>query len=92
MTARVTGATIFGCSGTALTAEERAFFRDADPFGFIIFARNVDTPDQLRRLTDDLRACVGRDAPVLAALNGVLGDKLQATHNPIFDAGGRLDP
>ena len=46
-----TGAAIFGVAGLTLTAAERAFFRDADPFGFIIFARNVDTPDQLRRLT-----------------------------------------
>ncbi|TAG30831.1 MAG: beta-hexosaminidase, partial [Rhodobacterales bacterium] len=35
------GAAIFGCSGPDLLASERAFFRDADPFGFILFARNV---------------------------------------------------
>lgn len=80
MTARVTGATIFGCSGTALTAEERAFFRDADPFGFILFARNVDTPDQLRRLTADLRDSVGRDAPVLVDQEGGRVQRLRAPH------------
>ena len=61
MTALGTGATIFGCLGPELTEAERAFFRDADPFGFILFARNVDTPDQLR-----LRLVVVKSAHSLA--------------------------
>jgi beta-N-acetylhexosaminidase len=65
-----TGAAIFGCEGLALTAEERDFFRDYDPFGFIIFARNVETPDQLRRLTSSLRDAVGRQAPILIDQEG----------------------
>ena len=48
-------AVIFGCSGLELTADERAFFRDTDPLGFIVFARNIDSPDQARKLIDDLR-------------------------------------
>ena len=52
---------IFGCSGTKLTPEERAFFRDADPAGYILFGRNCDNPEQLRALTDELRAIHGRD-------------------------------
>jgi len=52
---------IFGLSGTALTADERAFFRDADPAGYILFGRNVETRAQLRALTDELRALHGRD-------------------------------
>lgn len=52
---------IFGLSGPKLTDEERAFFRDADPAGYILFGRNVETRDQLRALTDDLRALHGRD-------------------------------
>lgn len=52
---------IFGCSGPQLTADERAFFRDADPAGYILFGRNCETPDQLRALTDELRALHGRD-------------------------------
>ena len=58
-------ATIFGCAGPKLLDDERAFFRDADPFGFIVFARNIETPEQVRRLTADLREVVGRDAPIL---------------------------
>ncbi len=51
---------IFGCSGPRLTADERAFFRDTDPAGYILFGRNCETPDQLRALTDELRALHGR--------------------------------
>ncbi len=64
------GAVIFGLEGPELSPEEHAFFRDADPWGFILFARNVAAPDQLRRLTADLRAAVGRDAPVLIDQEG----------------------
>jgi beta-N-acetylhexosaminidase len=52
---------IFGLSGPALTADERAFFRDADPAGYILFGRNCVNPEQLRALTDDLRSIHGRD-------------------------------
>lgn len=52
---------IFGTSGLSLTAEERAFFREADPAGYILFGRNCDTPQQLRALTDELREIHGRD-------------------------------
>lgn len=52
---------IFGCSGLTLTADERAFFREADPAGYILFKRNCDNPEQLRALTDDLRGIHGRD-------------------------------
>lgn len=52
---------IFGCSGHALTPDERAFFREADPAGYILFGRNCDTPEQLRALTDELRALHGRE-------------------------------
>jgi len=52
---------IFGLSGPHLTADERAFFSAADPAGYILFARNCVDPEQLRRLTDDLRSIHGRD-------------------------------
>ncbi|AZL60923.1 glycoside hydrolase family 3 protein [Tabrizicola piscis] len=74
------GATILGCAGPALLPEERAFFRAADPFGFILFARNVETPDQLRRLTGDLRDAVGRDAPILVDQEGGRVQRLRAPH------------
>ena len=43
---------IFGLSGLTLTADERAFFKDADPAGYIVFGRNVESRTQLRALTD----------------------------------------
>ena len=52
---------IFGLSATVMTADERAFFRDADPAGYIIFGRNVATRAQLRSLTDSLREIHGRE-------------------------------
>lgn len=52
---------IFGLSGHTLTADERAFFADADPAGYILFGRNVESPAQLRALTDELRAIHGRE-------------------------------
>ena len=52
---------IFGLSGLTLTADERAFFRDADPAGYIVFGRNVENREQLRALTDALREIHGRD-------------------------------
>lgn len=78
MTATGSGAAIFGCAGPVLLAEERAFFRDCDPFGFILFARNVETPAQLRRLTADLREAVGREAPVLVDQEGGRVQRLRA--------------
>ena len=52
---------IFGLSGATLTAEERDFFREADPAGYILFGRNCETREQLRALTDSLREIHGRE-------------------------------
>lgn len=83
------GATIFGCAGPVLLPSERAFFRDADPFGFILFARNIETPVQIARLTADLRDAVGRDAPILVDQEGGRVQRLRAPHwhdwDPPFD-------
>lgn len=65
-----TGATILAPLGPALTADEAAFFRDADPWGFILFARNVGSAPQIRALTAALRDTVGRDAPVFIDQEG----------------------
>lgn len=80
MITSASGAAIFGTAGPRLLAEEAAFFRDYDPFGFILFARNVENPDQLRRLTSDLRECVGRDAPILIDQEGGRVQRLRAPH------------
>jgi beta-N-acetylhexosaminidase len=74
------GAFIFGCEGPRLTASEADFFRAADPWGFILFARNIETPDQVRRLTGELRAAVGWDAPVLIDQEGGRVQRMRAPH------------
>ena len=66
-----TRAVIFGCEGAELTALEAGFFAEADPLGFILFARNCVAPEQVRALVVDLRQAVGRaDAPVLIDQEG----------------------
>lgn len=64
-------AVILGCSGTTLGADERELFAAGNPLGFILFARNVAYPDQVRRLCAELRAAVARpDAPILVDQEG----------------------
>ncbi|KIC11093.1 beta-hexosaminidase [Leisingera sp. ANG-M1] len=58
------GATILDAEGLRLTADEKAFFRDADPFGFILFARNLDDVEQIQALCGDFREAVGRNCPI----------------------------
>src|SRR5262249_1016885 len=74
-------AVIFNCAGPDLTADERAFFRDADPLGFILFGRNVDRPERTRRLVEELRSSVARaDAPVLIDQEGGRVARLRPPH------------
>lgn len=54
-------AAIFGCAGTRLSSSEQAFFRDSNPAGFILFASNIELPDQVRMLVSDLRDCAGAE-------------------------------
>ncbi len=78
--APVTAAAIFGCAGPVLSGAERSFFREVDPWGFILFARNIDTPDQVRALTAALREAVGRDAPILIDQEGGRVARLRPPH------------
>ncbi|BDW98935.1 glycosyl hydrolase [Maricaulis maris] len=61
---------IYGLGGPRLSPDEKAFFRDIDPWGFILFARNIEGINQVSRLTLELRDCVGRDAPILIDQEG----------------------
>lgn len=74
------GATILGCEGLTLTADEKAFFADAKPFAFILFSRNIDSTDQIRALCAELRASVGYDAPILIDQEG---GRVQRLRSPI---------
>ena len=73
-------ATILDATGTRLSAEEKAFFAQANPFGFILFARNIENPDQVRALTSEMREAVGRDAPILIDQEGGRVQRMRAPH------------
>lgn len=74
------GAYVFGCEGTALSRAERDFFERSQPWGFILFARNVDTPEQLRALTAELRGSVGRNVPIFIDQEGGRVARMSAPH------------
>ncbi len=73
-------AAILGPEGPRVTDWEKSFFADCDPTGFILFARNVENPDQLRRLTADLRDAVGWNAPILIDQEGGRVQRMRAPH------------
>lgn len=74
------GATILDCTGPRLSAEEKVFFKEADPFGFILFARHIESPDQVRALTSEMRDAVGREAPILIDQEGGRVQRMRAPH------------
>jgi beta-N-acetylhexosaminidase len=85
---------IAGCSGLELTPDETAFFRDAAPWGFILFKRNVESPQQVQALCGSLRETVGRaDAPILIDQEGGRVQRMGPPHWPKYPPGrayGRL--
>jgi beta-N-acetylhexosaminidase len=78
---------ITGISSAALRADEGAFLREAEPWGLILFKRNIETPDQVSELTSAFRTAVGRDAPVLVDQEGGRVQRLGPPHWPSYPAG-----
>lgn len=82
---------ICGCSSTVLTADEEAFIRDAEPWGLILFKRNVLDRDQMRALTDRFREIAGRaDAAVLIDQEGGRVQRMAANHWRAYPSAARL--
>jgi beta-N-acetylhexosaminidase len=73
-------AVIFGLSGKEITAEERVFFSKVNPLGFILFARNIDNPEQVKKLVSDLKAIVGWECPILIDQEGGRVARLKPPH------------
>lgn len=73
-------ACILGCAGTVLTPEEVVFFRESRPWGFILFRRNIESPDQVKALTAALRDAVGWHAPILVDQEGGRVQRLGPPH------------
>jgi beta-N-acetylhexosaminidase len=77
---------IAGCAGQTLSPDERAFFRDASPWGFILFGRNTDNPAQVAALTAELRETVGWRAPILIDQEGGRVQRMKPPHWPAYPA------
>jgi beta-N-acetylhexosaminidase len=72
---------IYGCAATSLSAAEKSFFREAQPWGFILFARNIKDPGQVTALVQELRETVGDEkAPVLIDQEGGRVARLKPPH------------
>lgn len=83
---------IYGLSGLKLTDEERSFFREAQPAGYILFGRNIENRAQLRSLTDDLKSLHANDRlPILIDQEGGRVVRMKPPEWPVFPAGGAFD-
>ena len=74
------GAYIFGCSGLELSDVEKDFFSEVNPWGFILFSRNIESRSQVQSLTTQLRKCVGRNIPILIDQEGGRVQRMRAPH------------
>ena len=95
----MTRALIIGVSGTELTAQEGSFVKAFDPWGLILFKRNIEHPQQVKALTEAFRKAVSRpDAPILVDQEGGRVQRLTKPHWPLYPTGetfgriGRIDP
>src|SRR5262249_32823576 len=81
MTAR---AFITGVAGTGLAPAERSFLRESGPWGFLLFARNIEPPGKVPGWPDLFRAVGGREAPVLSAQEGAGARPFAPPHWPAY--------
>ena len=80
---------ITGLAAQTISAAERAFLREARPWGLILFKRNISTPQQVSELTRDFRDTVGWEAPVLVDQEGGRVQRLGPPHWPVYPPGAR---
>ncbi len=82
-------AAIFGMQGTSLTAQEIEFFKRVKPYGYILFARNCDSPQQIKKLVGELKEVSGREIlPILIDQEGGRVARLKPPHFPVFPPAG----
>ncbi len=87
----MTRACILGCEGLTLSKTERDLFRAVKPWGFILFRRNIDNPEQVRALTDALRECIDRfEAPILIDQEGGRVQRMGPPNWPAYPAARKL--
>ena len=71
-----------------MTADEKSFFKNTQPWGFILFARNVDSPEQVSDLVSELKACVDQETvPILIDQEGGRVRRLRPPHWPDYHCG-----
>jgi beta-N-acetylhexosaminidase len=80
---------ITGLAGLTISAAERAFLREAQPWGLIIFKRNVSTQRQITELTQSFREIVGWEAPILVDQEGGRVQRLGPPNWPSYPPGKR---
>src|ERR1700724_2918914 len=78
---------ISGIADKTLSAAERSFLREADPWGVIFFGRNVESPEQVKRLSASIRDALRRPAPILVDQEGGGFQRLGPPHWPSYPAG-----
>jgi len=83
-------ACIMGLSGTELTPEERRFFSDTQPLGFILFRRNIETPEQVKALVVSLKSLVAHEALILIDQEGGRVRRLRPPHWPDYPPASRF--
>lgn len=84
-------AIVLGCAGERVSPEEKRFFAEADPLGFVLFRRNCTSREQVRALIAEFRACVGRDdAPVLVDQEGGRVQRLRPPEWRAYPAPARI--
>lgn len=79
-------ACVFSVEGETLTHAEKSLFSASQPFGFILFGRNCVSPEQVKKLTDQLRTAVGWDCPIMIDQEGGRVARMKAPHWPVFPA------
>lgn len=85
-----TRAFICGLSGLAMTDFERGYCHELQPWGVILFARNIDTHDQVRALTASIRETLGWHAPILIDQEGGRVQRMKPPHWRRYSAAGRF--
>lgn len=86
----MTRAFICGCGGTVLSDAERGFLRETEPFGLILFKRNIETPTQVRALVEDAQVCLGGKAAILVDQEGGRVQRLGPPHWRAYPAAARF--
>jgi len=77
--------------GTSLSDEERALYAQHKPYGFILFGRHCDTPDQVQKLCEDLKQSAGGDCVISIDQEGGRVARMRKPHWPEFPAAANMN-